>query len=180
LPGQPHSSASTTATTPRRPDHQRSAPTRQNSASAEHALARELSTTPDLTDYKHRREALRNWYIDPAAWQDILDQLPRTKGPFQPELSDCKRQFATEVIWTRITQGEHVMAPRIIEDQQSRSDPTWNRRRDNMWHFYHASPLKPHYAALKEILSAHADNLAAAIDRQSQLPGRTIDRRQPS
>jgi len=34
---------------------------------AVHALARELSTTPDLTDYKHRREALRTRYIDPAA-----------------------------------------------------------------------------------------------------------------
>ncbi len=143
---------------------------------AVHALARELSATPDLTDYKHRREALRNWCIDPAAWQDILDQLPRTKGPFQPELSDCKRQFASEAVWTRITQGEHVMAPRIIEDQLSDGDPTWNRRRDNMWHFYQASPLKPHYAALKEILSAHADDLATAIDhRPQQRPGRAID-----
>jgi len=71
------------------------------------------------------------------------------------------------------------MAPRIIEDQLSDGDPTWNRRRDNMRHFYRASP-KPHYAALKEILSAHADNLAAAIDRQSQLPSRTVDRCQPS
>jgi len=35
-----------------------------------------------------------------------------------------------------------------------------------MWHFYLASPPKPHYAALKKILNAYADNLAAAIDRQ--------------
>lgn len=134
---------------------------------AVHALASELSTTPDLIDYRHRREALRNWCIDPAAWQDITGQLPRTKGPFQPELSDCKRQFATEVVWARITQGEHVMAPQLIEDQLSRPDPTWNRRRDNMWHFYRAHPLKPHYAALKEILNALADNLAAQIDQRA-------------
>ncbi len=134
---------------------------------AVHALARELSTTPDLIDYKHRREALRSWCTDPASWQHILDQLPRTKGPFQPELSDCKRQFATEAVWARITQGEHVMAPQLIEDQLSRPDPTWNRRRDNMRHFYRAHPPKPHYAALKEILNAHADDLAIAIDRQS-------------
>jgi len=31
---------------------------------------------------------------------------------------------------------------------------------------YLASPPKPHYAALKKILNAYADNLAAAIDRQ--------------
>ncbi len=137
---------------------------------AVHALATELSVTPALTDYKHRREALRTWCIDPATWQDIAGQLPRTKGPFQPELSDCKRQFATEVVWARVTQGEHVMAPQLIEDQLSRPDPTWNRRRDNMWHFYQAQPLKPHYAALKEILNVHADSLAAQIDHQAAEP----------
>jgi hypothetical protein len=36
-----------------------------------------------------------------------------------------------------------------------------------MWHFYRAHPLKPHYAALKEILNALADNLAAQIDHQA-------------
>jgi hypothetical protein len=37
-----------------------------------------------------------------------------------------------------------------------------------MWHFYNASPPKPHYAALREILNAYAGNLAAAIGLQSQ------------
>lgn len=36
-----------------------------------------------------------------------------------------------------------------------------------MWHFYNASPAKPHYAALREILNAHSGRLAAAIDRQA-------------
>jgi len=35
-----------------------------------------------------------------------------------------------------------------------------------MWHFYLASPAKPHYTALKKILNAYADGLAAAIDRR--------------
>jgi hypothetical protein len=135
---------------------------------AVHALARQLSTTPGLINYKHRRDALQDWRIDPAAWQDIIIRLPPTKGPFQPELSDCKRQFASEAVWARITQGEHLLAPRIIENQMSARDPTWHRRRDNMWHFYNASPPKPHYAALREILNACAGNLAAAIDLQSQ------------
>jgi hypothetical protein len=133
---------------------------------AVHALARQLSTTPGLINYKHRRDALQDWCIDPAAWQDIISRLPPTKGPFQPELSDCKRQFASEAVWARITQGEHLLAPRIIEGQLSAGDPTWHRRRDNMWHFYNASPAKPHYATLQEILNTYADNLAAAIDRQ--------------
>ena len=133
---------------------------------AVHALARQLSATPELINYKHRRDALRHWCIDPAAWQGIISQLPPTKGPFQPELSDCKRQFASEAIWARITQGEHLLAPRIIENRLSAGDPTWHRRRDNMWHFYLATPAKPHYAALRKILDAHADDLAAIIDRQ--------------
>ena len=37
-----------------------------------------------------------------------------------------------------------------------------------MWHVYLASPAKPHYAALKDILNAYADSLAATIDRQLQ------------
>lgn len=135
---------------------------------AVHALARQLSTTPALIDYKHRRDALRNWCIDPAAWQDIISQLPPTKGPFQPELSDCKRQFASEAAWARITQGEHLLAPRIIEDQVSAGDPTWHRRRDNMWHFYNATPPKPHYAALRQILNTLAGTLAGQIDQRRE------------
>ena len=130
-----------------------------------HALARQLSTTTGLINYKNRRDALQDWCIDPAAWQDIISQLPPTKGPFQPELSDCKRQFASEAVWACITQGEHLLAPRIIENHLSAGDLTWHRRRDNMWHFYNASLAKPHYAALRELLNVHADNLAAAIDR---------------
>jgi hypothetical protein len=134
---------------------------------AVHALARQLSSTTTLINYKHRRDTLQDWCIAPAAWQDIISQLPPTKGPFQPELSDCKRQFASEAVWARITQGEHLLAPRIIENHLSAADPTWHNRRDNMWHFYSASPAKPHYAALRDILNAYAGHLAAAVDRQA-------------
>jgi hypothetical protein len=34
-----------------------------------------------------------------------------------------------------------------------------------MWHFYLATPAKPHYAALRKILNAPADNLAAIASR---------------
>jgi hypothetical protein len=100
---------------------------------------------------------------------------PPDKGPFQPELSDCKRQFASEAVWARITQGEHVLAPRIIENQAASGDPTWHQRRGNMWHFYLASPPKPHYKALKEILNAYAGDLARQIDHRAA-PARPHDR----
>jgi hypothetical protein len=141
---------------------------------AVHALAKQLNNTPNLIDYKHRRDALHTWCIDPTTWQDILDRLPHTKGPFQPDLGDCKRQFASEVVWARITQGEHVLAPRPIEEHLPDADHAWTQRRSNMWTVYLTKPHKPHYAALRDILNTHADNLAATIDRESS-PHHTID-----
>jgi hypothetical protein len=62
------------------------------------------------------------------------------------------------------------LAPRVIENQAADGDPTWQRRRGNMWHFYLASPPIAHYAALRQILDSHADNLAAQIDREVKVP----------
>ncbi len=45
----------------------------------------------------------------------------------------------------------------------------------NMWHFYLASPAKPHYKALKEILNAYAGDLARLIDHRAA-PARPHDR----
>lgn len=130
------------------------------------ALAPQLNTTTGLIDYKHRRDALHNWYIDEPTWQQIIDRLPRTRGPFRPEISDCKRQFASEVVWARITQGEHILAPRVIEQRHADTDPTWSKRRANMWHFYLAERPKPHYVELRHILHEIADRLAAEIDQR--------------
>jgi hypothetical protein len=130
------------------------------------ALAQQLNTATGLIDYKHRRDALHDWYIDEPTWQEIVGQLPRTRGPFRPEISDCKRQFASEVVWARITGGEHILAPRVIEQRYAGSDPTWSKRRANMWHFYLADPPKPHYAGLQRILNDLADRLATDIDRR--------------
>jgi hypothetical protein len=60
------------------------------------------------------------------------------------------------------------MAPQLIEPQPSRPDPTWSRRRDNMWHFCSAHPPKPHYAALSQILNVLGGNLAGQIDASAK------------
>lgn len=133
---------------------------------AVHALAQQLNDTRNLIDYQHRRAALRTWCIDIATWQTLTGQLPRTKGPFQPDLGDCKREFASQIVWTRITHGEHLLAPCPIQDQQPRPDPTWTERRTSMWSACLASPPKPHYTDLNKILRPHADSLAATIDLQ--------------
>ncbi len=41
-------------------------------------------------------------------------------------------QFASEVVWARLTQGEHILAPRVIEQLHAGGDPTWGQRRANM------------------------------------------------
>ena len=46
---------------------------------AVHALARQLSATSDLINYRHRRDALQDWCIDPVTWQDIISRLPPDK-----------------------------------------------------------------------------------------------------
>ena len=54
----------------------------------------------------------------------------------------------------------------------SAGDTTWHRRRDNMWHFYIASPAKPHYAALRKILNAYADTSPQPSTARLQLAAR--------
>lgn len=55
---------------------------------------------------------------------------------------------------------------RVIEQRYAGSDPTWSKRRANMWHFYLADPPKPHYVGLRHLLNDLADRLATDIDRR--------------
>jgi len=83
-----------------------------------HQLADELDSAPHLIDYQRRRDALNHWCIDPATWQQLVNRLGHShKG--QMALGDHKRQAASIFVWTRVTQSEHLLAPRPILDQQS-------------------------------------------------------------
>lgn len=130
-----------------------------------HALADDLDTSPHLVNYQRRRDTLRGWCLDTDTWQEITSRLPPTPGPFPPDLGDRKRQCASEVVWTRVTQGEHLFAPRPIEDRQppdTRRD--WTQRRNTTWHQFQTSRPLRHYADLKHLLDHHADRLARHID----------------
>lgn len=77
-----------------------------------HHLADELDASPNLIDYRRRRDALRDWCIDPDTWQALTGQLPATwPHGLQPALGDRERQTASIIVWARITQGEHLFAP---------------------------------------------------------------------
>jgi TniQ len=128
------------------------------------ALISELDAAPELVNYQRRRDALQDWSLDPATWQDITARLPPTPGPNQPKLDDRKRQCASEVVWARATQGEHLFAPRPIEAAQPpHVQRAWQSRRNTTWHLFEASRLR-HYAELNQLLDDYADRLAASID----------------
>ena len=127
-------------------------------------LAADLDTAARPVNYWHRREALRNWSLDEDAWNTITERLPPVPGPVQPTLGDRKRQEASAFVWARITQGEPLFAPRPIEAKQAvHIQQAWFHRRGNTWHhLWRPQPLA-HYAALRELLVQHADQLAAKI-----------------
>ncbi len=134
--------------------------------SALHALADELNATPALIDYRHRRTALLSWYLDDTGWQKLISQLPPTPGPIQPVLDDSKRQDASNFVWTRVTQGEHLFAPRPLQARQPIAvHEQWAQRRTATWRqLTRQNPLQ-HYADLRELLIALAQQLTSSIDR---------------
>ncbi|MFF8173595.1 hypothetical protein [Streptomyces chartreusis] len=118
-----------------------------------------------LPDYQRRRDSLRDWVLPQNDWGEMTAQLPRTIGK-QPVLDDRKRQVASIFIWTRVTGGEHLFAPRPLEhDQPPQIRQAWATRRPTTWHQL-AGRLDPgpHYATLRRLLGEYADNLTRKID----------------
>jgi hypothetical protein len=85
---------------------------------AVHDIADRIEATPQLIDYHRRRTALREWCIDPASWNTIVDQLRGHGRGQQPELGDRQRDWASIIVWSRITGSERILAPHPIRDQQ--------------------------------------------------------------
>jgi hypothetical protein len=129
-----------------------------------HTLADELDSTPHLINYQRRREALSCWCIDPISWQQLLNRLGGRTS--RMELGDRKRQTASIMVWARVTQGEHRLAPHLIRDQlpaeaQDASRTSANRALTG----YRAGRVGRVWLRLKGILDDYADTLAERIDR---------------
>lgn len=125
-------------------------------------LERDLEADPRKVDYRHRRNALRDWTLNTATWSVISSQLPLTTD--HEDLGDLNRQCASIVIWAQITKGEYRYAPRPIENIQTPEvQHAWRcRRRAILKRLQHAKSL--HDACLKELLLHHADQLEIHID----------------
>ncbi|WP_228121049.1 hypothetical protein [Streptomyces fagopyri] len=149
-------------------DVHRWARTQQDPLAFERALrtlAEQIESLPAPIDYQHRRQALSGWSLDPNTWEELNSRLPPTRGPKQPVLDDRKRQAASVYVWAHITQGEHLFAPRPIEESQPEAvQRAWAARRNTTWFQLTRPDGSPHYAALARILSEYAESLASSVD----------------
>lgn len=128
-------------------------------------LADELDSVPHLIDYRRRRDALSNWCIDPAIWQQLINRLGRSHKD-QMALGDHKRQAASVFVWARVTQSEHLLAPRPIFDQQPpQVRKAWRPTLGNTCRAFLAGRGGPDLLHLKVMLDDYADTLARSIDR---------------
>jgi hypothetical protein len=134
-----------------------------------HELADELDSAPHLIDYQRRREALNYWCIDPAPWQQLLNRLGGSHDG-RMEWGDRKRQTASILVWARVTQGEHLLAPQPIHDQlPPEAQKTWRATFGHNCPVFQAGRVGPGALRLKGILDEYADTLAASIDRGESL-----------
>ncbi|MEU1440839.1 TniQ family protein [Streptomyces mirabilis] len=130
------------------------------------SLASELQSPREPpVDYRRRRQALHEWVLSTDAWKGLVRELPPDLIQFRALTNDRKRQDASVFIWTLVTRGEHLFAPRPLEAAQ----PTeirrqWAARRNTAWFQYSRPDPLPHYADLRHVLAKYAQQLARDID----------------
>ncbi|MFE4825529.1 hypothetical protein [Streptomyces sp. NPDC056672] len=147
----------------------RSAKTRCNPldlARALRALASELQPPRQPpVNYRRRRQVLHEWVLSIDAWNALVGQLPPTLVQFRTLTNDRKRQDASVFIWTLITRGEHLFAPRPLEaTQPTEIQQQWAARRNTSWFQYSRPDPLCHYADLRHVLTKYAQRLARDID----------------
>jgi hypothetical protein len=83
-------------------------------------------------------------------------------------MDDRKRQEACAYVWDDVTRGEPRFAPRPIEAEHPPDvRRAWHLRRSSTWSQLSRPDPLDHYAALRELLIQHAEDLARKIDKAS-------------
>lgn len=136
-----------------------------------HNLADQLAAQTDPIDYHYRRSVLEDWHLGRGEWQALVNRLPPSPGSAQPVFDDRQRQDASIFIWSHVTRGEHLFAPRPIEAGKTEHvQRAWANRRNTTWFQLARPDALPHYAELRKLLVKHANSLARQIDAGAPLP----------
>lgn len=134
------------------------------------ALALELDTASVLVDYSRRRDALKTWSIPETDWQELADEVGRDQTPAGRAHTDWgarKRLVASVLVWTRVTQGEHLIAPLVVADNHAPGRPhNLARHVQHLWAI--RGTTRPHndrhWVRLADVLDTYAGELAVRID----------------
>ncbi len=132
------------------------------------ALACELDAATDLIDYGRRRDALTTWSISSDDWGELIAEFGRWRSARQRALTDWgdrKRRTASVLVWARVTQGEHLLAPLVLAARQE------SGHRNELALSVHQARYQSRtgrrgrlWVDLKRLLDDHADQLAARVD----------------
>lgn len=135
-------------------------------------LAAELDARDNLIDYEQRRKALASWCIGPRPWEVIASRIAvpaggyAAGGGFAVDLSDRKRNIASVILWSLMTQAEHVFAPTPICDQQDpETQRKWRNSVDAVWARIRHGNTRPTDTQMITVLEEYAAYLTPIIDR---------------
>ncbi len=120
------------------------------------SLARELHSRSPHPDYARRRKFMRTWALNDGDWRKLTSELLVKFGQ-HADTGDRKRSVSCLYIWTRVTVGDHLLAPGLGSLK--------GQGLAYMWQLMKVPPPTSHYPELVRRLAAHADALAARIDR---------------
>ncbi|MFG2783937.1 TniQ family protein [Streptomyces prunicolor] len=70
-------------------------------------LVAHIARTPDLVDYRERRERFHSWCLSQDRWKTLISALPGRPSTWP----DAKRRAYSAVIWAHLTGSEWRLAP---------------------------------------------------------------------
>lgn len=81
------------------------------------------------------------------------------------ELGDRKRQTASILVWARVTQGDHLLAPHPVRDTQpAEVQNAWRLSTYALCARYNSGQARHHDLELRRVLYLFAAEVAARID----------------
>jgi hypothetical protein len=112
-------------------------------------------------DYARRRTALAQWRLPYSDWCDLIQDLRYTPYGRRTRWTEDKRMVASTLIWARVTQGEHLYAPTVLDYKQNHPDDDLAL---SVALFLTPRHQKDTRLELRRRFDAYADDLAARID----------------